>query len=345
MKKRGSQTFYLDSRPNIASTGCAVGPMEADGPIGGYFDEHAKDQYFDEETWEKAESKFILTAYKHMMKKVKLRDEDIDVLIAGDLLNQSISSVFGLRGIERPFVGIYGACSTIAEGMCLGSMMVDGGFTDRVACLASSHFCSAERQFRAPLELGNQRCPSTQWTATAAGCVLIENPEIEDVNEKFSGSFPYVEAITLGKMVDFGVTDSTNMGATMAPAAADTIVTHMQDLGRTPDDYDLIVTGDLGEIGSSLCLEMTRKNGKNIQDKHQDCGLLIFNKEKQDVHAGGSGCGCAASVFSGYFMKLLEQREIKRMLFLATGALFSPTSQMQGESIPGIAHALSICID
>jgi stage V sporulation protein AD len=218
MKKRGSQTFYLNSRPNIASTGCAVGPMEADGPIGGYFDEHAKDQYFDEETWEKAESKFILTAYKHMMKKVKLRDEDIDVLIAGDLLNQSISSVFGLRGIERPFVGIYGACSTIAEGMCLGSMMVDGGFTDRVACLASSHFCSAERQFRAPLELGNQRCPSTQWTATAAGCVLLENPVVKDVNEKFSGSFPYVEAVTLGKMVDFGVTDSTNMGATMAPA-------------------------------------------------------------------------------------------------------------------------------
>ena len=331
-KKVGEQSFVLANCPVIITSASIVGPSEGQGPLSSYFDLTIEDEMWGEESWEKAESKIVKETFLRILSKGGVSEKDVDIILAGDLLNQCIAATFAFRGVDVPFLGLYGACSTIAESICVGSMLVDGGFASKVVCMTSSHFCSAERQFRAPLDLGNQRAPGSQWTVTGSGGILLSN----------AGVGPKVTSVTLGKIVDLGVKDASNMGAAMAPAAAYTIITHLKDLGRTPDYYDKIFTGDLGLVGWKLCVQLCDEQGYRIEEKLNDCGLLIFDIENQDVHAGGSGCGCSASVFSGYVMEKFKLGEFKRILFVATGALFSPTSSLQGESIPGIAHAFSV---
>lgn len=264
--------------------------------------------------------------------KSGIATEQIDYCFSGDLLNQCISSSFGLRESNIPFFGIFGACSTFVEGLILSSIFLDGNAGNFVLSSASSHFCSAEKQFRFPLELGNQRPPTSQWTVTGAGaCILAKN-----------GPGPYITYVTPGKIVDKGIKDSNNMGAAMAPAALDTLITHFQDTGRTPEYYDAIFTGDLGYIGKEIVTELASKQGYDIKGIYNDCGALIFEKKAQDVHSGGSGCGCCASVFSGYLYQQLKNQNYKKILLIATGALTNATTAQQGESIPGIAHAVSI---
>ena len=331
-KRNGKQTVRLQNPPSIVSTASIVGPKEGQGPLKLYFDTIIDDELWGEKTWEKAESKLVREVFSNIVKNANKSPNDIDYIFAGDLLNQCIAATFGLREAEIPFFGLYGACSTMAESMNLGAMSIDGGFADNVVCLTSSHFCSAEKQFRFPLELGSQRPPTAQWTVTGSGGVLLSN----------QGTGPYVTYVTTGKIVDMGIKDSNNMGAAMAPAAADTIYTHFKDTGFNPQHYDLIVTGDLGAVGKCICQEMLKKNGYDISDRYNDCGEMIFDREKQDAHAGGSGCGCAATVFSGFIYKEMIKGTFKNVLLVATGALMSPTSTQQGESIPSIAHAVSI---
>jgi stage V sporulation protein AD len=309
-----------------------VGPKEGKGPLRLFFDNILEDEMWGEKSWEKAESKLIRETFALILKKANKSAEQINYVVSGDLLNQCIAANFGLRQSEVPFFGVYGACSTMAESMSLGSMLIDGGFAEDVVCLTSSHFCSAEKQFRFPLELGTQRAPTAQWTVTGSGGVLLST----------NGDGPYITHITTGKIVDKGIKDANNMGAAMAPAAVDTIVTHFRDTGFSPDNYDLIVTGDLGEIGKDICGELVQEQGYNISDIYNDCGLMIYDRERQDTHAGGSGCGCCATVFAGFIYQKLMEGSLKNVLFVATGALLSPTSTQQGESIPSIAHAVSI---
>lgn len=297
-----------------------------------YFDKCLEDEFWQEKTWEKAESKIIKETVNMNIVKSKLSADSIDYCFAGDLLNQCISSCFGLRELAIPFFGIFGACSTFVEGMQLGCSFIDGGAANNVICSASSHFCSAEKQFRFPLELGNQRPPSAQWTVTGAGSAILSK----------TGNGPYITHITTGKIVDMGIKDANSMGAAMAPAALDTIVSHFKDTGRNPSYYDGIFTGDLGYIGKEILTELTLTKGFNIKNNYNDCGVLIFDKEKQDVHSGGSGCACIATIFSGYLFNKLKQKEYKKILLIATGALTNSTTAQQGESIPGIAHAVSI---
>ena len=257
---------------------------------------------------------------------------DIDYILAGDLLNQCVGAHYSVRDLDIPFFGLYGACSTMSEGLSIGSMLVDGGYANRVMCMTSSHFCSSERQFRNPLEYGGQRTPSAQWTVTGAGCAILAK----------DGDGPKITHITTGKVIDKGITDVSNMGAAMAPAAIDTLIAHFNDTGRTPDYYDMILTGDLGVIGSDILTELMLKEGFDLHQLHNDCGKMIYDIEKQDVHAGGSGCGCFGSVFCGYIFNELRKNNIKKILVMATGALMNPTVIEQGESIPGVAHAVAI---
>lgn len=265
------------------------------------------------------------------LNKAGLAASGLDWLFAGDLLNQCISSSYAARGQTVPFFGLYGACSTMGEGLALASMTLDGGCGERAAVVVSSHFCSAERQYRTPLEYGSQRTPTAQWTATASGAAILGR----------EGPGPYITHVTVGKIVDKGVTDTNNMGAAMAPAACDTLTAHFQDTGRTPNSYDLIVTGDLGSLGSELLHELLRREGVQMPN-HADCGMLLFDPKKQDVHCGGSGCGCCASVLTGHLLNGVKRGKWKNLLFCPTGALHSPTSAFQGESIPGICHAIAI---
>lgn len=332
MKKIGNQTIQFDNPVTILETASIVGPKEADGPLAKYFDQCLDDEFWGEKSWEKAESKIIKETVNTAISKSGLPSDKIDFCFAGDLLNQCISSSFGLRELNIPFFGIFGACSTFVEGLCLGSVFLDGNGAENVICAASSHFCSAEKQFRFPLELGNQRPPSAQWTVTGAGSAVLSR----------SGQGPYITCITPGKIIDMGIKDANNMGAAMAPAALDTLIAHFKDTGRNPSYYDAIITGDLGYIGKDILTELAATKGYNIKHNYNDCGVLIFNKEEQDVHSGGSGCGCCASVFSGYLFNQLKQKKYKKILLMATGALMNSTSSQQGESIPGIAHAVSI---
>lgn len=332
MKKIGTQTFKLDNPVTILETSSIVGKKEADGPMAKYFDVCLEDEFFGEKTWEKAESKMIKTAIESVLKKSGVPVSSIDFLLAGDLLNQCISSSFGIRDFEIPFLGIFGACSTFVEGLMLGSMLLDGGAGDYALAATSSHFCSAEKQFRFPLELGNQRPPTSQWTVTgSAAAVLSKN-----------GVGPFITHVTPGKIVDKGIKDANNMGSAMAPAAISTILTHLKDTGRAPTYYDAIVTGDLGHIGKEIVLDICKSEGYQLKSVYDDCGVLMFDKNLQDTHSGGSGCACCGTVFSGYFYNQLKQKKIKRMLLVATGALMNSTSTQQGESIPGIAHGVSI---
>lgn len=332
MKKIGKQTISFEEPPVIVEAASIVGPKEADGPMAKYFDKCLDDEFWGEKSWEKAESKIVKETVNMVISKSKIAQTDIDYIFAGDLLNQCISSDFGLRDSNIPFFGVFGACSTFVESMCLGSVFVSGKAANNIICATSSHFCSAEKQFRFPLELGTQRPPTAQWTVTGSGAVILSS----------SGEGPKITNITPGKIVDMGIKDANNMGAAMAPAALDTLITHLQDTGRKPSYYDAIITGDLGHIGKEIVAEMAQTKGYNINSNYNDCGVLMFDKEKQDTHSGGSGCACIATIFSGYFFKLLKEQKMKRILLIATGALMNSTSSQQGETIPGIAHAISI---
>ena len=332
MKKVGKQSYKLQTPVTILSTASIVGPKEGQGPLCKYFDQFLEDEFWGEKSWEKAESKIIKETTNMAIAKSGIASNEFDFCFAGDLLNQCISSSFGLREINIPFFGVFGACSTFIESMLLGSMCIDGDFAQNVLCATSSHFCSAEKQFRFPLELGNQRPPTAQWTVTGSGAAILSA----------SGQGPYITCITPGKIVDMGIKDANNMGAAMAPAALDTLITHFRDTGRKPSYYDAIITGDLGYIGKEILTELAETKGYNIKSNYDDCGVLIFDKEKQDTHSGGSGCACIGTVFSGYFYKQLKEKKMNRILLIATGALMNSMSSQQGESIPGIAHAISI---
>lgn len=331
-KRIGNQTVKLKSPPSIISTASIVGPKEGKGPLRYSFDLVIEDEMWGEKTWEKAESKMLKETWSRILEKASKPPSEIDYIVAGDLLNQCVATTFGLRDSGVAYLGVYGACSTMCESLGIGSMLIDGQFADNVVCITSSHFCSAERQFRFPLELGTQRPPSAQWTVLGCGGALISN----------QGQGPYITHVTTGKIVDMGANDANNMGGAMAPAAADTIINHFKDTGFTSDYYDLILTGDLGIVGKPVCEEMITESGFDIKDKLNDCGLMIFDRIKQDVHGGGSGCGCAATVLAGHIYQEIMRGNLKKILFVATGALFSPTSIQQGETIPAIAHGITI---
>ena len=332
MKKVGKQTIIFDNPPTILETASIVGPKEAEGPLAKYFDKTLEDEFWGEETWEKAESKIVKETSVLTINKANLSNEQIDYCFSGDLLNQCISSSFGLRDSSIPLFGIFGACSTFVEGLSLGAVFAEISGANNILALASSHFCSAEKQFRFPLELGNQRTPTAQWTVTGSGAAIISK----------NGTGPFITSITTGKIVDMGIKDVNNMGAAMAPAALDTLLAHFKDTGRNPSYYDGIFSGDLGYVGKDILGDLALKNGYNINSIYNDCGVLIFDKEKQDTHSGGSGCACIATVFSGYLFNQLKAKKYKKILLIATGALTNSTTSQQGESIPGIAHAISI---
>ena len=323
MKKIGNQSYSFDSPPTIVDCASIVGPKEAQGPLSKYFDLCIEDEFWGEKTWEKAESKIIKETVSTVISKAGISSKEIDCMFAGDLLNQCISSCFGLRQLNIPFFGVFGACSTFVESLMLGSICVEG-FANKVLCATSSHFCSAEKQFRFPLELGNQRPPSSQWTVTGSGAAILSK----------SGKGPYVTNITPGKIVDMGIKDANNMGAAMAPAFADTLISHLVDTGRNPSYYDVIFSGDLGYIGKEIVIDILKSKGYNIKSNYNDCGVLIFDKTSQDTHSGGSGCACCGTVFSGYLFKQLREKKLKKILLIATGALTNSTTTQQGETIP-----------
>lgn len=327
----GGQTIKLENPPCILSRATIVGKKEGEGPLGEYFDVVLEDNMWGEKTWEKAERRMYLEAAQMAISRAGKQPQDINYLFGGDLLNQIITANFAARTLGIPFFGLYGACSTLTESMSLGAMLVSAGYADLVLCVTSSHFCTAERQYRFPLEMGTQRPPTAQWTVTGAGAFLLSN----DTKP------PYITHVTTGKVIDYGITDANNMGAAMAPAAAATIKAHFEDTGQGPEAYDLIVTGDLGWFGRELTIDLLKKEGYDISDRFIDCGCEIYSKE-QDVHAGGSGCGCSAVVFGAYILRKMEEGVYRRILLLSTGALLSTTSSQQGESIPGIAHAVTI---
>lgn len=335
--KIGKHTIVFENTPVIISTGSAVGPKEKEGPLSSFFDTTVEDVYFGEKTFEKAESKFMGEAIDIALKKANLTLDKVDYMFAGDLLNQCISSGYTARNLSIPFFGLYGACSTFAESTILAASFVNAGYAYNAIACASSHFCASERQFRLPLEQGTQMTPTSQWTVTGSGANLIAK-----YTEDMKDNFPHITLATPGKVIDLGITDIANMGAAMMPAAFDTLVTHFEDTKRSPDYYDLIITGDLGSLGSKLLIEQLKNYGYDISKNHMDCGVKIFDCETQETHMGGSGCGCSASVFTGYIYTLLKTKQVNKVLLIATGALMSPVSLGQGESIPGIAHAVAI---
>ncbi len=333
--KIGKQTLKLESTPKILETSAAVGPKESDGPLGIYFDIKCSDVFYGEKTFEKAESKYMKAAIDNLLYKLNLQNDNIDYIFAGDLLNQCIASGYCIRDLNIPFFGLYGACSTFVEAIILSSLFINAGYGNKVIASASSHFCSAERQFRMPLEHGNQKPPTAQSTVTGCGAALL-------VPHTFEKKVPVVTYVTPGKIVDMGIKDMNNMGAAMAPAAFDTIVTHLKDTERKPEYYDAIITGDLGVEGTDILIDLCKNYGVDISKVHRDCGKEIYDLTKRDMNAGGSGCACMASVFSGYFYQELKEKRLNRVLIVATGALMSPISIGQGESIPSIAHAAAI---
>ena len=331
-QKRGKRSLCFDAQPVLTAWARVAGKNESEGTMQGYFDYTNADTYFGEKTWEKAECHMQEIAMETLLQKAGKQTRDVDLVFSGDLLNQCISSSFALRNTGLPSLGLYGACSTMAESLLLASMAVSGGFADRAVAMTSSHFASSERQYRYPLGYGGQRTPTAQWTVTGSGAALVSG----------QGEGPRVEAATVGTIVDLGVTDANNMGAAMAPSAFETIRAHFDDLGAAPEDFDLIVTGDLGKVGKEILLDQFHQIGVRLEDRYTDCGVLVFDLEGQDVHAGGSGCGCSAIVLCGYLLNQLSQGKLHRILFCGTGALLSPTSSQQGESIPGVCHAVSI---
>ena len=334
MSRVGSQTFLYRHPPVVAAHASICGPKEGKGPLSAWFDEVLQDDLLGQKSWELAEMEMVRRCVQAALNAARITDEQAQAMLGGDLNNQIIASSFAARALGVPFIGLYGACSTFVQALVLGSALIDGGFLDNAVCVASSHYCTAERQFRFPLELGTQRPPQASWTATACGCALLERPE------KPGGL--RVTAGTVGRIIDLNVSDANHMGAAMAPAVFDCLAAHMADTGKTACDYDLIATGDLGWIGRDLLLELASAAGLELPpEKLIDCGASLFYQE-QDAHAGGSGCGCVASVACGWLMKRLEAGDIQRLLLIGSGAMFSPTSSQQAQSVPGIAYAAAI---
>ncbi len=325
-------TVILENTPSVISYGSAVGRMEGEGPLGSCFDYVSEDSTFGENTWEKAESRLQQHAVEHALSKGGISEGEISFIFAGDLLNQCTGSAYSIRDIGAHFIGLYGACSTMAESLGMAAVFADNGIGEYNVALTSSHFCSAERQFRFPETYGGQRPPTAQWTATASGCAVVGK----------SDKPPFIKAVTFGKIQDMGIKDANNMGAAMAPAAYDTIRLHFKNTKTSPEDYDLILTGDLGAVGAELLRDLFLQDGVSLGDRYNDCGLMLFDRDKQDVHAGGSGCGCSASVLCGHVLDRIRNGELKNVLFAATGALMSTTLVQQGESIPGISHAIHL---
>ena len=328
------QTVELNAR--IVATGTAVGKKEADGPLGDLFDLHDPDDKFGMKTWESAESEMQRQAFNVALARVGYKDSDVGALFAGDLLNQCVGSAYGLLGFDIPYFGLYGACSTSAEGLLLASVMVSKGVFSRCGVVCSSHYCAAERQYRTPLEYGGQRAPTAQWTVTGAGAFLLENEDGD------ATAMATVRRGLPGKVFDCGINDANNMGAAMAPAAVDTLVRFFEDTGERPENYDLIVTGDLGFEGGSIFCSLMQAEGYVISDRYTDCGQLIYDRRRQDVHCGGSGCGCSATVLGASLLPQMQRGELGRILFLATGAMMSPDSIKQGEDILAIAHLIEL---
>lgn len=338
-KRVGKYTIELENNPKIKSFAAVVGKKEGEGPLAKHFDKIFENTTLQEKSWEKAESMLQTKAVKLALEKANLKASNVNFMFAGDLLNQCSSSTYGLRSLDIPFLGQYGACSTMAQTLLISSMVVEAGVAQNCVAVTSSHYCAAEKQFRLPLEYGGQRPPTAQWTVTGSGAMIIsENTE----NNLFSK--PFVKHITVGRMLDMGIKDETNMGAAMAPAAVQTLCDFFSDTKTTPNDYDLILTGDLGEVGSVILKKLAKTEGYEIGGNYNDCGLMIYNREAQDVHAGGSGCGCSGSVLCSVILKRMLNHELKNIIFMATGALMSPTISQQGETIPGIAHLVNIRI-
>ncbi len=330
-KKIGKHTIVFKNRPSVIGYSAVAGIKEGEGNFKNYFDTVLEDDLYGEKTFEHAERKIFIEAIKNTATKAKLKISDIDILVSGDLLNQIISSSFSARELNLPYLGLYGACSTMAESLAVGACLVDGNFMNNVVCCTGSHFSSAERQYRFPLELGNQRPPTSQWTVTGAGCTILSNKP----------SKIRVASATFGQVVDYGINDVNNMGAAMAPAAMSTLINHFQDTDTKPADYDLIVTGDLGKLGSEILMDLMEREGYTLGKEYSDCGQMMFN-DKQKTYQGASGAGCSAIVLNSYILKKMEEGEYNRVLFCATGALLSTTSSQQGDTIPGICHLVEL---
>lgn len=333
MGKTGKSSIEFDNPPYICECASVVGQKEGEGPLGSYFDEIVKDPMAGKNTWEEAESEFQKRVVDVLLRKSGLQKGDIRYLFSGDLLGQLIATSFGIQTFEIPLFGLYGACSTMGESMSLGASFVAAGYAENVIAMTSSHFASAEKQFRYPLEYGNQRPLSATWTVTGSGGVIISSKQCGPCR---------IKGITTGKIVDYGITDSFNMGAAMAPAACDVIYNHFMDFDIGPEYYDAIYTGDLGYVGQKILIELMETKGFDISKKHMDCGIEIFDRETQDTHAGGSGCGCSATTLGAKIIREISEGKLHKVLFVPTGALLSTTSYNEGQSVPGIAHAVSI---
>ena len=330
--KVGRQSFRLPNPPVITAWASVAGKKESQGPLGSFFDVTGQDPYWGQKTWEQAEKRMQQLALETLAKKAGISTRDFNLVFSGDLLNQCIGSSFSLRNTGIPHLGLYGACSTMSESVLLAAMTVGGGSARNAVAMTSSHFASSERQYRFPLGYGGQRTPTAQWTVTGSGAALVEE----------AGSGPRITGCTIGTVRDLGIQDANNMGAAMAPAAFDTIRAHLEDFSRTPEDFDLIVTGDLGQLGKDALLMLGQEEGLSLGGKIADCGTMIFDATRQDVHSGGSGCGCSAVTLCGYLLDKVKKGELRRILFCGTGALLSPVSTQQGLPIPGVCHGVSI---
>jgi len=333
-RKQGRSTMIFEHMPVITAYASVGGQMEGEGPLGKSMDYISDDHFFGEKDWEAAESAMQAKAVQLAMAKAGLRDEDVDYMFAGDLLGQLVASSFGLMDLKIPMLGLYGACSTMGEALAMAAVLTDSGAAKNVLAVTSSHFASAEKEFRFPLNYGNQRPLSATWTVTGSGAFVVSQ------GETAAGSPVKIEAATTGMITDYGVKDSMNMGACMAPAAADTLLRHFQDMGRGPEDYDWIFTGDLGMVGQRILTDLMREKGYDISKRHRDCGLEIYDAASQDTHAGGSGCGCSAVTLASYILPMMLKGEWRRILFMPTGALLSATTFHEGKTVPGIAHAV-----
>ena len=354
-EKRGRASIRLNKPVYIISGSSIVGTKEGEGPLGLLFDMIGSDDMFGCKTWEEAESTLQREAVYLALEKAGIKGDEVNFMFGGDLLGQSIATSFGISSYDIPLLGVYGACSTCGESLTLGAMSIAGGFAKKVVCVTSSHFASAEKEFRYPLDYGNQRPLSATWTVTGSGAFVLSdsmdgfNPD-QSETDKAAGkemsadvsgvAKAQILGMTIGKIVDYGLKDSMNMGACMAPAAADTLIRHFVDWDSQPSDYDKIITGDLGKVGQRVLLDLMKESGYDISDRHMDCGIEIYDDYVQDTHAGGSGCGCSAVTLAAYILKQLEENNWQKVLFMPTGALLSKTSFNEGNSVPGIAHAL-----
>ena len=330
MAARRGDTLLFPTPPVVEAHAAIGGKKEGEGPLAACFDELSADNFFGQSNWEAAEKEMALRAARLCLKKAETTPDKVSLALAGDLQAQCTASSYALRELGIPFAGLFGACSTMAEALGLGAALCSAGMADGLLAMTSSHFCAAERQFRTPLSYGAVRTPTAQWTATAAGCCILSN----------EGRGPAVTHAAIGRIVDRGITDANNMGAAMAPAAYDTLRALFSDTRTSPADYDLIVTGDLGRLGHEVVTDLFARDGVDMTKNYKDCGLLLYDLERQDMHMGGSGCGCSAAVLNGYLLRGMREGKWNRIVFAPTGALLSPTSTMQGESIPGVCHAV-----